>query len=349
MSSPIRSITLLAAALSACGNGGAIGSDGGGGGRIGDDRTIDVFTGEHIYFGDPDRRTVDTEVALPGANLSYEKVSLHLGLACPTGGCDWWDRVGRVSVVDNPGSADEQEIEIARFVTPYRVGGDFDIDVTDVSSLLRGERTIRLFIDTWVGPGSAQGAGWSVDVSLDYTGGVPSPEPYAVIPVWSPESVVYGDPAQPTARQTIVTVPAGAGAVALRGIVTGHGQGNAENCAEFCSRDHTFSVGGVVDTRTIWRDDCQTTAVPDQQGTYTLARAGWCPGATVHYWFGLVSAGVPAGGGEVDVSYDVAAYENTCRPDATSCTGCVGGSCDYDGSSHTEPHYLVSALLVLYR
>ncbi len=144
-------------------------------------------------------------------------------------------------------------------------------------------------------------------------------------------------------------MPAGAGDVALRGIVTGHGQGNAENCAEFCSREHTFRVGSVNDTRTIWRDDCLTTAVPDQQGTYTLARAGWCPGATVHYWFGLVSAGVPAGGGDVDVSYDVAAYENTCRPDATSCTGCVGGSCDYDGGSHTEPHYLVSALLVLYR
>ncbi len=337
------------AIMSACGSGGSGSGGDGGGGPIGPDRQVDIFSGEHVYFGDPNRRTVDTDVVLPDVNLAYQMVTLHIGLSCPTGGCDWWDRVGRVSIVEAAGTADEREIEIARFVTPYRVGGDFQIDVTDVSPLLRGEQTVRLFIDTWVGPGSDQGTGWLVDLSLDYTGGIPSPEPYAVIPIWSPESVVYGDPAQPTARQTTVTVPPGAGTVAMRGIVTGHGQGNAENCAEFCSREHTIDVGGAPSTRTIWRDDCATTAVPDQQGTYTLARAGWCPGATVHYWFALVTGGVPSGGGDVTIGYDVAAYENSCRPDAAPCTGCIAGGCDYDGGSHTEPQYLLSALLILYR
>jgi len=75
MSPRIPSITLLALAISACGNGGDAGGDGGGVGQIGADRQIDLFTGEHIYFGDPDRGTVDTEVALPdagGGGVTYD-------------------------------------------------------------------------------------------------------------------------------------------------------------------------------------------------------------------------------------------------------------------------------------
>jgi hypothetical protein len=75
-------------------------------------------------------------------------------------------------------------------------------------------------------------------------------------------------------------------------------------------------------------------------------RAGWCPGAPVLPWTEDLY-GLPA---ELTIGYDVEAYENTCRPDAATCTGCtLGTGCEYDGGAHTEPRFEQSALIVFYR
>ena len=140
-------------------------------------------------------------------------------------------------------------------------------------------------------------------------------------------------------------MPAGA-TVRVRSLVTGHGQGNADNCAEFCARDHQVAIGDAVDTQRIWRADCATTAAPGQQGTWQYPRAGWCPGAMVTPW---ITDAAPAPG-PLTVRYDVAAYENTCRPDAPTCAGCtLGTGCAYDGGAHTEPGWEQSALLIIQR
>ena len=309
---------------------------------VGADVTVTAFDGEHVYFaGEDNRRTVDAEVSFPTPGLTYERVTLRLGLRCPTGGCDWWDRLGHLSIVDG-----DTELEVARFITPYRVPGPFEIDVTDLQRVLEGDLTMRVFIDTWVGPGHANGSGWLVDASFDFVGGTPEREPAAVIPLWAPQGVVYGDPARPAELTTTVEIPEGTTGARLVSLITGHGQGNAGNCAEFCSKFHTFTVGDQVVDSVIWRDDCETTAVPGQQGTWTYPRAGWCPGAIVHPWVEDVAVAP----GSLEVSWAVEAYENTCRPDATTCTGCtLGTGCEYDGGSHTEPRYELSALLVLLR
>ncbi|MCB9559581.1 MAG: hypothetical protein H6709_19820 [Kofleriaceae bacterium] len=315
---------------------------------IGADVTVTAFDGEHVYFGTENRRTVDAPVSFPAPGQRYERVTLHLAVRCPTGGCDWWDRLGRLSLV-YPGATPEEdrELELARFITPYRVAGDFTVDVTGLQRVLEGDATVRVFIDTWVGPGHANGAGWLVDASFEFVGGTPTREPFAVVPLWAPAGIVYGDPARPTAREVTVDIPDGVTGAELRALITGHGQGNADNCAEFCSRDHAFDVGGTAVTRTVWRDDCATTATPGQQGTWQYPRAGWCPGAMVEPWVAEVPA--PAAGA-LTVGYDVAAFENTCRPDATTCAGCtLGSGCDYDGGNHTEPNYQQSAVLILYR
>ncbi|HVK73387.1 MAG TPA: peptide-N-glycosidase F-related protein [Kofleriaceae bacterium] len=345
---------LLAVAVSfavACGGGG-----GGGGGdaaepdasdvTIGASTTVVAFDGEHVYFGgEPNRRNVDKEVTFPAPGLRYSKITLRLGLRCPTGGCDWWDRLGHLSLV-KPGAGETVELELARFITPYRVGGQFTVDVTDLQRVLEGPQTVRVFIDTWVNPGHANGAGWLVDAAFDFEGGIPTPDPYAVVPLWAPQRVVYGDPARPIDVTAGVDVPAGTTGVRLRALVTGHGQGNAGNCAEFCARDHTFMVGDVAVTKNLWRDDCRTTAVPNQQGTWQYARAGWCPGAMVTPW----TADAAAPTGPLTVSYDVQTYENTCRPEATTCSGCtLGTGCEYDGGAHTEPGWEQSAVLILLR
>jgi hypothetical protein len=319
----------------------------------GADATVTAFDAVQIsYTGADNRRSVDAPASFPAAG-EYAKITLHLALACPSGGCDPWDRFGTLGLVSAKGQNGDPDtvIELARFITPYHVGAAWDLDVTDLRPLLAGEVTLRAFIDTWVGPGSGYGDGWLFSASFAMTGGFADKAPIAVVPVWTQRNLVYGDPAQPisgsAAAQTI-SLPA-ASSYALRTFVTGHGQGNVGNCAEFCKREHTLTAGGAPHAQAIWRADCATTAAPGQQGTYQYPRAGWCPGADVKPWIVDVSADV-AGKATATFGYDVEAYDNTCRPDAVPCAGCtLGATCPYDGGTHTEPYFALSTVLVAYR
>jgi hypothetical protein len=99
----------------------------------------------------------------------------------------------------------------------------------------------------------------------------------------------------------------------------------------------------------LWRDDCQTTAVSGQNGTWQYSRAGWCPGADVRPWTVDVTSDL-AGAASAMFQWSVDSYENTCRPGVTTCTGCtLGTGCDYDGGNHTEPYFAASTVLIAYR
>lgn len=322
----------------------------------GPDASVTAFDAAHVFFlgWDPGQnlRSIDVDVELPDAALGYEVATLELGLGCPDGACDWWDRAGYIGVVEDAGTEQERVIEIARFMTPYRVGGTWSIDVSGLRPLLSGTRTLRVFIDTWVGPGHANGNGWLVDARFDFVGGVPAELPIEVIPLWAYSEATAGDPALPVDGQlepVTVAIPAQASRVELRSIITGHGQGNADNCAEFCQLEHGYLVGSAAVQRTVWRDDCADNPINDQQGTWTYPRAGWCPGADVIAWVEDVTAGVEPGT-DVQVLYDLSSYENTCRPDSPVCMGCaLGTGCEYDGGNHTPPTVKMSAVLVVYR
>ncbi len=310
---------------------------------------VEPFAASHIYFAGADnRREIDAPATFPETTSS--RVILHLTLACPNNRCDPWDRVGSIGLVEGEGEA-ARVLEIARFVTPYGVGGTWQYDVTHLQPLLRGTRTMRAFIDTWVGPGSQYGDGWLLTARFELESGRAARQPVQVIPLgW--KSAVYGDPLRTVAAQlppASVTLPAtGFSQAEVVVITTGHGQGNAGNCAEFCSREHTITVDGTAHNRTIWRDDCAQNPVNNQQGTWMYPRAGWCPGADVKPWIEDLGTAL-APGATVSIGYDVAAYENTCRPEVTTCTGCtLGTGCEFDGGAHTEPFYMVSGFLVLF-
>jgi len=167
----------------------------------GADAMVTAFDKTHLYFtGTDNQRQVDAPVSFPVAG-AYQKIILHLSLACPSGGCDPWDRFASLGVVTGKGTGGGPDtvLEVARFITPYHVGAKWDLDVTDLRPLLTGDLTMRAFIDTWVGPGSSYGAGWLVTATFEMTGGIPVPLPIAVLPVWTPRAVTYGDPAKPVA------------------------------------------------------------------------------------------------------------------------------------------------------
>ncbi|MFV8749778.1 peptide-N-glycosidase F-related protein [Nannocystaceae bacterium ST9] len=318
----------------------------------GEDATIVAYEQAYVYFGDENHRQIDVVVEFPPAELTYAGAELEIELSCPNGKCDWWDRHGFLGVVIDPGSDQERIVELARFITPYRVGANWTIDVAALRPLLAGEVTLRLFIDTWVGPGHANGDGWMVDARFVLKGGVPERIPIAVIPAWYETTFEYGNPMIPTADSIApvdVAIPAEATAVELRTLITGHGQGNLDNCAEFCPKNHGFLIGDQSYVKEILRDDCADTPVEGQQGTWQYSRAGWCPGAEVLAWVEDVGAAMPAGA-TTTLRYDVEAYENSCRPDAPECTGCsLGTGCEYDGGNHTAPVYKFSSVVVAFR
>jgi len=299
----------------------------------GEDATVVIFDGEYVYFGDEDRRSVDVEVTFPDDASTYSQLLGHFALRCPDDGCDHWDRYGTFGIVLDPGTDDERFVELDRYITAYRVGFSWDADLTDLRPMLTGTQTLRVFIDTWVGPGHTDGAGWLFDASVDFVGGEPpSPEPIANLPVWDHLSWNAGLEDQPVETQVEpqqIELPADMTQLVMRSFITGHGWNNGQNCAEFCSKDHFYTVGGVEFGSEVWRDDCPDTVTDGtQQGTWTYARAGWCPGAQVFPWDTDVTSQVEPGA-TTDVSYRLEDF-------------------DWWGDGD-QPYYYMSGMLIAYR
>ncbi len=318
---------------------------------VGEDQVVSLFDATHVYFaGEDNRREVVADVVFPPANETYSSIRLDVTLACPAGGCDAYDRLGALSVANEDGVP----IEIARFVTPFGISSAFSLDVTHLRPLLRsadGEaRAVTAFIDTWVGPGSNFGAGWELSATLSFVGGEVERPVAAVVPLWLRQRVVVGDPARPpgeAAGEALAEIGAGS-AIEVWTLISGHGQGNADNCAEFCPTFQALSLDSdgedKVFAREVWRDDCEQAAPGPQPGTWTLSRAGWCPGLLVEPWVERMEAR-----GTLRASWDPGPYVNTCRPDAAPCQGCtLGTGCEYDGGAHTEPGFELSALAIVF-
>jgi hypothetical protein len=174
--------------------------------------------------------------------------------------------------------------------------------------------------------------------------------PVAVLPLsWGNFNV--GDPSQPVSSivpAVVINLPAGATQAAVRAIVTGHGQGNQDNCAEFCDLQHSLLVNGTtVQQHSVWRNDCAQNPINNQHGTWQAAREGWCPGADVKPW--IIDLGTPPS--TFTIGYGLASYVNQCRPgpqcDTSTCV--FGTSCDFDGGLHTQPYVALSAVVIAYR
>ncbi|MSP93165.1 MAG: hypothetical protein EXR79_15420 [Myxococcales bacterium] len=121
-----------------------------------------------------------------------------------------------------------------------------------------------------------------------------APVPTAIVPLfsgggWGPG---YNAKYQPTS----FAVPASVKKVELHADVTGHGFGDLANCAEFCNHTHHFTIkpaGDPAGAKTWVRDNpwvgnfygcaeqVDVGTVPNQFGTWTLGRGGWCPGLDV--------------------------------------------------------------------
>lgn len=307
--------------------------------------TIELTRERPVYFkSDDNRREQFFEATLPADNAAYNRLSLHFKLSCPGGFCDRWDRYGSFGIRDEQ----QRYLELFRFMTPYGLGEEWTQDLSAFLPLLQGKKTFQVFIDTWVGPGHPDGNGWLVSASLHFEGGSPEGRAIRVEPLLSAAELIYGEPGQSPVRSAQLLPLIGAQRAELLTLISGHGQGNAGNCAEFCPKTHYLQVGEKIYSKLIWRDNCASSVNPAQKGTYYLSRAGWCPGDKVEPWVQDITDELLKG--SLSFSYAPEAYENSCRPSASLCEGCVFGTgCSYDGGLHTEPRYFVSSYAIYRR
>ena len=145
-------------------------------------------------FGTENTRDVQSNVSFPESG-SWAQIGMIVKLECPeTGLCDHWDRSASVQLITNPDAEPENQerVELARFITPYKIEMCQYIDVTAMAPLLKGNRAITSWIDTWVGEGHAQGEGWRTSVSFVFYPGTDA-RPKEIINVWSRRSITVGE------------------------------------------------------------------------------------------------------------------------------------------------------------
>ncbi|MEN0047640.1 MAG: LamG-like jellyroll fold domain-containing protein [Bacteroidota bacterium] len=287
-----------------------------------DGNLLRVLNEEQHNFGG-EGQTKFTPVNMPENMEAYEKLLLHISVECPRTGCDPWDQPASFFVVTEKG-----EFEIARYITPFGIEcGDWVVDVTDFKSILSGQIIFKSFVQVW---GSS---GWLVNADLEFIKGEEKTF-QKLTPLWETQNWVYGDPAisydLPAQTNTIAENTQNSH---MRMTLSGHGQGNTDNAAEFANKTHDIFVNGAIaGIHNPWKTDCAQNACSDQAGTWLFSRAGWCPGQQVNPFIFDLNEDIVAGE-DLTLDYVLEDYTNFIN------TG-------YNGSSHTEPHFRIFSYLV---
>jgi hypothetical protein len=290
-----------------------------------------------IEFGGDNSRWYYGTYTFPQFVGAYNDIDALLTVECPniTGGCDDWDRWAFIDVK----APDGNWIQLIRYITPYGVACNHELDLTDYSSLLQGEVEIRVFIDTW-GTG-----GWQLTLDTGYTAGAPQYAYSNVVEIWD-DAYSFGDPDNLQPVPTFnVEIPQGVQESHLRVSNTGHnwGSNNTGNAAEFFNATHYIDVNGTETfTQHLWN---QCNPNPDgctgQHGTWQYNRAGWCPGAISPP---DIYDMTPYEGTTFDLDYRFdPAYMDYCHPNNPNC---VSGQTCPDCNDGANPIYYVDTQII---
>lgn len=276
-------------------------------------KNVATISNVDIIFGGANSRVYNGTYTLPQSVGAYDNIRANLNIGCPDipNACDDWDRLAYIEIKGPDGNW----IQIIRYITPYRVACNHDIDLTDYASLLQGEFEFRMFIDTW-GTG-----GWNINLDFDFQEGTPTYNYSVVDEIWDARYSL-GNPANLQPVDTVPYIfPTNVQESKLIVSNTGHGWGenNTSNAAEFYNATNYIYINGAsAFTQNLW-NDCNPN--PDnctgQQGSWTFSRAGWCPGAIAPPSIWNLTPYVSSG---IDLHYQFDPnYTDFCHPNSPGC------------------------------
>jgi len=291
----------------------------------------------HDAWCNPSTPSVIQTAELPSFLGAFSEITGTLEVVCPDGGCGEWDRISSVDIKGHNG----EWIEILRYITPYGVPCDHQIDLTDYASVLQGKVDVRV-------NGATLDNGYEYNLTFHYKQGLADYLYSSIHKVWN-DVYPFGDYAmmQPVDGFTF-NFDEGAEAATLKLVSTGHGWGelNTGNAAEFYEATHHLWVNGEQTFEQHNWQDCNPN--PDgcqpQNGTWYYDRAGWCPGS-IAPWFDYDLT--PYISNE-EINIDYVFYENyvdLCHPNHPDCV--TGVTCD-DCDAGFNPILVVASNLVVF-
>ena len=238
-----------------------------------------------------DRILVRTVELPPAAEMeTFDLLEFDVAIVCHHRnpfGCSEWDRIARIDWCADPECS--QRTEVVRWITPYWRRGlrRWVMDASPFLGLMRagGEQTFRVEM----GPGWERGTEREARMSVRLAARGERPKSQVVERAFGGG----GFGGEYNNREPFAfTPPADANRVEVVVIVSGHGQTDGDNCAEWCDHRHHLAVDGndlpVVSSPLEMIGalrGCAVRAVdgvsPGQWGNWAPGRAYWCPGMPV--------------------------------------------------------------------
>ncbi|MGB0402877.1 MAG: discoidin domain-containing protein [Salibacteraceae bacterium] len=290
-----------------------------------------------IAFNGQNNRKYYGSHKLPQFTGSYKKLVATLDVECPTGGCDPYDRWAHIDIK----APDGNWIQIIRYITPFGIACNHEIDLSPYMSMLQGEVEFYVFIDTW-------SKGWQFTLDLEYTAG-DAPFAYSTIDeVWDGQ-YDFGNPInlEPVPTASMMGHKNTEWSELILS-TSGHGWGNnnTNNAAEFYRAKHDV----IKDNKRIYEQDLWNACNPNpdgcnnQAGTWTYDRAGWCPGAISPPDYIVLGADIASTAYTLDYKF-LSTYRDLCHPNDPNCQS--GVTCP-DCNAGYNPHYQVDGQIVTY-
>ncbi len=310
---------------------------------------VEVFEEEFLA----NAKRLKSDISFTEAHQLPEQVGrviATLTLSEPEVGYDHWDKKGTIGITIpssepvNPDPEAEQpkgeRFEVFRFITPFRRGWTWYMDVTDLLPLFEDQRAFDAHIGTYM-------KGWNVSFRLDFYPGVPERMPIEVVNLWNGNADI-GIPEKPVSdfyTTRVIDVPDGATHARVRATVTGHGMfPNSKNAGEFMPIWRTMTIssvepGGDVlggdyieqsERDHLWMTDVYLNPCRPQGGTWKFDRSGWAPGSKVEPWIVDVQPEFVFGD-TLTIEYELDEYINEGR-----------------GETWT-PHHWTDAVVVFYK
>ena len=306
------------------------------------DMVVTAFNGDLVVT--TSQTTSYGNAIFPSHVNAFNAINMHYDHNCVNGQCDDYDRVGYCRVKNYRG----EWVELFRYITPFGMQCQDDLDVSDFTTLLQGLVEFELHFDIW------NGDGFNPNIIFEYTKGTPEYPYVDMNELWF-GNYSFGDYAnQLSVPIRNVEFDPCVEKAELRLVSSGHnwssgtnGNYNTGNAAEFYDATHNINIdGATVYTQHLWRTCSPNPAgCNNQHGTWTYNRSGWCPGSIALVWRYSLDDYLANGGAEITYQFDPN-YIDECHPNYPDCVNGQNNCPNCQDSSN--PYIKVSGKVVTY-